>query len=293
MHLALVRPAGRLVHREPEDRQGTDVLGKAEGKKNVLIIGGGPAGLSAAKTAAERGHRVTLYEKHGKLGGQVNGAASLPYRDDWADFLRTLIRDVEKLGVKIKKNTEFSPSMIVKGEYDAVIIAMGSSPSRPNIPGVGRTNVVIARDLVEGWSKAEGKVVVAGGGCMGAQVAESLAKNGHPVTIVEATGSIATEAPSDDRALLLGRLQDLGVKVVTETKVMNIGPNSVSIEGAQGPKSLSADTVVLCLGAYANDGITSELKKLVKDVTVVGDAKQPRRVTEAVAEGALAAVAIG
>jgi 2,4-dienoyl-CoA reductase (NADPH2) len=135
-------------------------------------------------------------------------------------------------------------------------------------------------------------VVVAGGGCMGAQVAEALANNGHSVTIVEATGSIATDAPSDDRALLLGRLKNLGVKMITETKVMGVGSKSVSIEGVHGVKTIAADTVVLCLGAFSNDGVTSELKKLVKNVSVVGDAKQPRRVTEAVAEGALAALAV-
>lgn len=264
-------------------------LGK---KKKVLIIGGGPAGLSAAKTAAERGHHVTLYEKHGELGGQVIAAASLPYRGDWGDFLKTLIADVKRLSVEIRLNTEFRPDMVKPYEYDTAIIAMGSSPTRPNIPGIGRTNVVIARDLVEGWAKAEGKVVVAGGGCMGAQVAEALAKNGHPVTIVEATGSVATEAPSDDRALLLSRLKELRVKVFTETKVMNIGPKSVSLEGTYGPQTVPADTVVVCLGAFPNDGITGELKKLVRNVSVIGDAKQPRRVTEAVAEGALAALEV-
>jgi 2,4-dienoyl-CoA reductase-like NADH-dependent reductase (Old Yellow Enzyme family)/thioredoxin reductase len=276
----------------PECGREKEFAARPHGKKRILVIGGGPAGLSAAKTAAERGHEVVLYEKHGKLGGQVIAAAALPYRHDWGDFLKTLIGQVRRLGVDIRLRSEFDPSKIREGEYDAAIVAIGSSPTRPNIPGVGRTHVVIARDLVEGWSEAKGRVVIAGGGCMGAQVAESLAKNGHPVTIVEATGSVATDAPIDDRALLLDRLKKLGVKTILESKVMSIGPSSVTIEGPHGSKDLSADTAVLCLGAFPNDGMLSELKKLVKKIHVVGDAHKTARVTEAVMEGSLAALSI-
>lgn len=260
--------------------------------KKVLIIGGGPAGLSAAKTAAERGHEVTLYEKSKKLGGQVLGAASLPYRKDWNVFIQTLIRDVKQLGVTIHLNTEFRTGMIAKNEFEDVIIAIGSSIALPNIPGVDRANVITARDLVDGWSEAKGNVVIAGGGCMGSQVAELLANAGHKVTVVEATGAIAAEAPSDDRELLIARLKQLSIKVLTNTKVKSIGADTVSVEGENGVQTIPADTVVLCLGATPNDGINGELKKLVKKVFVVGDAKQPRRVTEAVAEGALAALAV-
>lgn len=267
------------------------MFAKRPGKtKKVLVVGGGPGGLMAAKIAASRGHRVVLYERHAKLGGQLVAASSLPFRQDWGDLLKRLVADVRSLGVTVRENTEFDPGMIKKGQYDAAIVAVGSAPVRPNIPGAGRTNVVIARDVVEGWSEAKGRVVVAGGGCMGTQVAEALAQNGHPVTIVEATGAVATDAPSDDRALLLERLRKLGVRIATETKVMSIGSRTVSVESHAGSKTLPADTVVLCLGSAPLDGISQELKQKVKNVFTVGDAKQPRRVTDAVAEGAMAAL---
>ncbi len=265
---------------------------KPKTKKRVLVIGGGPAGLAAARTAADMGHKVTLYEKHGVLGGQLAAAAAAPHRQGWMELRNALVSDVKRLPITVRLNSEFDSAAIRSGQFDAAIIAMGSSPNRPNIPGIGRTSVIIARDLLEGWVDAKGRVVIAGGGCMGAQTAEALAAKGHAVTIVEALGAVAADAPVDDRALLLGRLKKHGVRIITDTKIMGVGPRSVSIEGPQGPTSLFADTVVLCLGATPNNGMLAELKKKVRSVQVVGDAKQARRVTEAMAEGALAALAV-
>lgn len=276
----------------PECGRETEFRKKVGKRKRVLVIGGGPAGLSAAKTAAERGHDVVLYEKRSKLGGQVVAASVLPFRSDWADFLKGLIGQVRDLGVDIRLKKEIRSTDVAEGEFDACVIAVGSVASRPGIPGIEQTNVMTARDLLEGRANPSGRVVVAGGGCMGAQVAEALALRGHPVTVVEANESIAEEAPIDDRALLLERIRKLRVKVVAGHRVVRIGSSSVVIAGTEGEKTLMADTVVVCLGVTPVIGIVDGIRPLVKKIYVVGDARTQGRVTEAVAEGALAALDI-
>jgi 2,4-dienoyl-CoA reductase-like NADH-dependent reductase (Old Yellow Enzyme family)/thioredoxin reductase len=266
---------------------------KKPGKgKKVLVIGGGPAGLSAAKYAALRGHQVTLYEKEKKLGGQVLAAASLPHRHDWQLFIDHLIADVKRLHVKVVMGKKFKPALIRKGQFDSAILAIGSSATRPGIPGINHDNVVLARDLNQGTVKARGVVVVAGGGCQGAQTAEALARKHHLVTVIEMGDRLAAEAPLEDGALLMERLAALDVRVMTKTKIKGFGSTSVVVEKGSGEVAVPADTVVVCLGAFPNDGINRELRSYVKKVQVVGDAVKPRRITEAVAEGALAALAV-
>lgn len=264
-----------------------------EEKMRVLIAGGGPAGMEAAKFAVGYGHDVTLYEAEDHLGGQLIAAAAAPYRPGWEELRSYLVREMERLEVDVRLNMKLTPDMARSESADAVIVAVGSRAVRPNIPGVGGENVLIARDVLEGHAAAEGRVVVAGGGCAGAQTAEFLAARGHDVTIVEMLGDIAVDAPTADRELLIGRLQDRGVKIMTDTKILSIDEGAVNIQTPRGLEKLDAETVVLCLGSAPNDGLVDEMVKVVNEVTVVGDAVEARKVTEAIAEGALAARTLG
>jgi len=261
-------------------------------KKRVVVIGGGPAGLQAAKTAAQRGHTVVLFEKSGRLGGQLFASESAPHREGWHEFREALVRDVKRLPIAIRLKKEYTLENVRNEKPDGVIIAVGSLPTTPKIPGAGRTNVLNSREILEGKKKAKGAVVVIGGGCAGAQTAEFLADKKHSVILVEASDAVAKDAPSDDRTLLLARLQRKGVTLMTNTKVVSIGPKDVVVENHLGSRTIPANTVVLCLGSRPNDGLINELKKVIKKVHVIGDAVRPRRVTEAVAEGALAALSL-
>jgi len=262
---------------------------KRKGKsKRVVVMGGGPAGMSAAKSAAKQGHRVTLYELTNQLGGQLNLAGASPYRHEWIIFKEALARDLKQLHVQVKLGSSFTPALAKKIKPDVVVMAIGSSARQPNLPGGDQRHVFTARDILRDAKKAKGDVVIVGGGCAGAQTAEFLASKGHHVTIIEAAKDIAPDAPIDERFLLLGRLSALGVKILTETMVVSIEEKTIVTKKHQRAKTVKASTVVLCLGSFSNDGFTDAIKKVVKDVRVVGDALEPRRVIHAVSEGALA-----
>lgn len=257
-------------------------------RKRVFVAGGGPAGTAAAKVAAERGNSVVLVEEDDRLGGQLIAAAAAPYRPGWEELRQYLIHEMARLGIDVLLRTKATKQLAQEEKADVAIVAIGSSAVRPPIPGIMGENVIVGRDLMEGKAIAKGKVVVAGGGCAGAQTAELLAEHGHDVTIVEMLGAIAEEAAVADRELLLDRLRERGVKMLTETKIMKIEKDRIFVERLGGQDELPADTVVVCLGAKPNDSLAADLRQVLPQVFVVGDAAEPRRVTEAMVEGAIA-----
>jgi pyruvate/2-oxoglutarate dehydrogenase complex dihydrolipoamide dehydrogenase (E3) component len=135
-------------------------------------------------------------------------------------------------------------------------------------------------------------VLVVGGGCAGAQTAEFIATQGHPVTIVEAEGDIAADAPLDDRTLLLGRLKSLGVQIMTHTRLLSVEEDAINLQSGGENFGIAADTVVLCLGSRPVNKLETELLGSVPHLFAIGDAVRARKVTEAILEGALAALGL-
>lgn len=261
-------------------------------RRKVLVAGGGPAGMSAAAAAAQAGFQVILCEAHDSLGGQLPAAGAAPHRPGWLELLRNQRHQLKQLGVEVRLKTRVDRALVLQESPFAVVVATGARPVRPDIPGIGQVNVVTAYDLLEGHAQAQGSVLVAGGGCAGAQTAEFLAERGHAVTIAEAEGDIAADAPLDERTLLLGRLKRLGVQIMTHTRLLSIGLDAINLQSGDAVFGFPADSVVLCLGSRPVNGLEKELRGLVPRVISVGDALRARRVTDAVLDGALAALAL-
>jgi len=268
----------------------------AEKPKRVLVAGGGPAGLEAARVAALRGHQVTLFEKEHKLGGQVNLASIPPYMQEMSQLVKYLSCQVEKAGVNVWLGREVTPELVEEMKPDVVIVATGAVPLVPDdIPGLDKERVVTAWDILAGKAATTARnVVILGGGLVGCETADFLAETGDnpvvgrtAVTIVEMLEGVALDMASEARHLLMQRLRDKGVKILTSAKVKEILDDGVLfIRSGQEESIHNVDTIVLALGARAVDHLSEKIRDKVAEVYVIGDAKEPRKVLEATAEGA-------
>ena len=156
-----------------------------EFKKKILVVGGGPAGMEAAITAANRGHDVTLIEKENRLGGNLHPAGAAYFKEDIKKLCQCLERRVEKAGVKVILNTEVDQYYVEGFAPDALFVAIGSNELRPPIKGIDGDNVIMAIDAELQPEKLGKKVAIMGGGLVGAEAACSFAKKGHEVSIIE------------------------------------------------------------------------------------------------------------
>lgn len=262
---------------------------KAENPKKITVVGAGPAGMEAARTAALASHKVTLYEKSDRLGGQFAIAAIPPSKGDISAFVSWIGKQIKKLGVDIKLNTEYTSAINDKENPDLVIIATGSIPLKPPITGIDRENVVTAHDVLLGKVSTKDKVVVAGGGQVGCETALYLASLGKQVTIVEMLPTIAGDEEFTRRIFLMKAIKENNIEYFTDAKVKGINIDCVQCETVQQKNiEIEAATVVLALGMESNNALAKELEGKVP-VKVVGDAAEARDALEAIREGFLAA----
>lgn len=258
--------------------------------RRLVVIGGGPAGMSAARWAALAGFKVELYDENHELGGQLIAAAAAPHREDWSDLRSYLVDELARLKVAVHLGERYDPGRRGHQDVHAFVVATGALPVAPPTNPHASVRAVSGRELLEGKVAHRGRIVVAGGNCNGAQTAEFLADLGHQVTLIEAGSELAPDAPIDERSLLLQRLAHRGVTMMTDTRLASVRGEFVEAITPSGFISLPADMLVSCLGARSVNGLVGLLRGLSSRVRVVGDANQPRKVTEAIAEGATAAL---
>ena len=265
------------------------ILVTAEKPKKVMVVGSGPAGMEAALVAASRGHKVTLYEKDSRLGGQLLLAALPPEKGDKIEPLtNSLIARVRQAGVKVKVGTPATLKVVEETKPDAVIIATGTTPFIPNIPGIKSEKVVLASDVLTGKAKAGQKVVVIGGNLVGCEVADFLTEQGKKVTIVEMISALATTMPWIPRKELLDKLANKGIALLTNMKAEEVTDKGLVVAGKDGAKkTIEADTVVVAAGARPDVQFFKEIEGKVPQVYLAGDcAEPPGGIKDAIAAGA-------
>jgi 2,4-dienoyl-CoA reductase-like NADH-dependent reductase (Old Yellow Enzyme family)/thioredoxin reductase len=261
--------------------------------KNVMVIGGGVAGMEASRILALRGHKVTLYEKDAELGGTVKLASAIPGLQtvELIRIVHYLKKELKTLKVGLQLGQEVTTQMIKEANPDAVVLATGALPSVPTIPGVDQENVCTFEKYLTGEAEIGEKVTVIGGN-HGAEIAVSLARKGKTVTIVEASKDIAvTPYLRLARMLVLqGYLEEEGVEILTETAVKEITSTAVIVvDKENNEKTITGDTVVLALGREPNKSLAQQLAGNVAEVYEIGDCVETHSLMNAIEQASIVA----
>jgi NADPH-dependent 2,4-dienoyl-CoA reductase/sulfur reductase-like enzyme len=248
-----------------------------------MVVGGGPAGMEVARVATLKGHDVTLYEMADQLGGQLLIACRAPYKEEINNFTTYLITQIEKLGTQVKLNTMVTPDLVSSVKPDVIIIATGALPFAPDIPGINKSNVVTAWDVLSEKVQVGQSVVVVGGGLVGCETAEYLFLKGKKVTIVEMLDDIALDIEFCQRLFMMERFTTYQMNIAIKTEVEAIIENGVIVVGRDGIRTtLPADTVILATGSVPDNELASALEGQGHQCYLVGDCLKPKRLLEAV-----------
>ena len=242
-------------------------------KKKVAVLGGGPAGLEAARVAALRGHDVTLFEKTTSLGGQLNIACVPPRKEEMRRAAQDLIRAVCNAGVHLCMGQTRTAEQLKEAGFEAVINAVGAHSAAPRIPGIGGVNVADAWKVLAGEQQVYGTVAVIGGGMVGCETAEYLAARGCKVSVIEMMDKIAAGESTTILPTLLENYKTYGVEQYPSHKVKEFRMDAVVCENKDGAEvTIPCDYIVLAMGARSNEFDAAALEAANIPVYSIGDA---------------------
>jgi 2,4-dienoyl-CoA reductase (NADPH2) len=295
---------------------------RAEEPKTIMVAGGGPAGMQFAITAAERGHRVTLFEKEARLGGQVNLAGAPPGKAELMKLIISMRDRMDLLGVEVILDTLLTPDMVSQKNPDLLVAATGARPVSPDVPGAQMPHVTDAWDVLSEKTWDIGRdVVVVGGSATGCETAHFIAAmdvpdpdtytflmlhgaedrdyatsllraSGRRVTIIDMVPRLANNVGKTARWSLMKSLKLLGVNLRPGTRLLEIREDAVVVETGNGQETIVADTVVMAAGVSPVRNLSEAIQDTDTELIEIGDAKAPGKITEAIRQGFLRALEV-
>ena len=265
--------------------EGEGLVQPAEKKKRLVVVGGGPAGLEAARLASIRGHEVTLFEEDDKLGGLLNLAIVPPHKEELKNIIDYYAHQMEILPVDVKLGQAFTAELFDQVQPDAVVLAIGAEAIIPDIPGIEDHRVVTALEVLKETAVVGDKVVVIGGGLIGIETAEFLADQGKEVTVVEMLRTVATDMTPSLRWGTLNRVRKK-MRIRTLTEVVEVTEKGVVVRDPEkNIEEIPAETVIVAAGLSRRTDLMALMEQSGAEYHAVGSCHTPGQVAEAIAEG--------
>jgi len=264
----------------------------AQKTKRIMVVGGGPAGMNIAWIAAKRGHKVKLFEKNSFLGGQLVLGSATTYKKEIKNIINYHQSQLKKYKVECVLNTEVTAELVKREDPDVVVLATGSYPIVPDIPGVDKDIVVPVSEILFQEGPLPKESVVVGGGPTGCEVALHLAESGSKVIIVEMLSKIGNGLESITRKVLLNKLIEHNVRFLTDSVLERIEDNGVWVKSKGKEEFIPAERVIISIGNRPDTRLYEQIKDMKYEIYQIGDCLEPRSAKTAIYEGTVLGLSI-